>query len=113
MDCLFCKIIDKAIPADVVYEDDTVLAFSDINPQAPQHKLFVPKKHIATLNDLDEEDTLLMGQVIQAAKNLAKQLGLDKTGYRLVSNCGSQAHQTVFHIHFHLIGGRSMNWPPG
>lgn len=113
MDCLFCKIINKTIPADILYEDAHVLAFSDISPQAPQHKLLIPKKHIASLNDLATEDTLLMGQLLQAAKQLAQQVGIAETGYRLVSNCGSQANQTVFHLHFHLIGGRPMQWPPG
>lgn len=113
MDCLFCKIVKRAIPSDIVYEDEHVLAFSDIGPQAPQHKLIVPKKHIASLNELTPEDTLLMGQIIQAAFVLAKQLDIAKTGYRLVSNCGPHACQSVFHIHFHLIGGRPMGWPPG
>lgn len=113
MDCLFCKIANKTIPSDIVYENEQILAFSDIMPQAPQHKLLIPKKHIASLSDLTEDDTTLMGEMIQASKQLAKELGLDKTGYRLISNCGSDAKQTVFHIHFHLIGGRSLAWPPG
>ncbi|MBI5447953.1 MAG: histidine triad nucleotide-binding protein [Gammaproteobacteria bacterium] len=110
--CLFCKIAKKVIPSDIVYEDDHVLAFSDINPQAPQHKLIIPKKHIASLNELTSEDTLLVGQVIQTAKQLATQLGMSE-GYRLVSNCGSLAGQSVFHLHFHLLGGRALHWPPG
>lgn len=113
MDCLFCKIINRTIPSDIIYEDDQILAFSDIGPQAPQHKLLIPKKHIATLNDLTAEDAALMGHLISSAKIIAKQVGVAETGYRLVANCGSDANQTVQHIHFHLIGGRPMSWPPG
>jgi histidine triad (HIT) family protein len=113
MDCLFCKIIKGEIPAKIIYQDDNVVAFEDINPQAPHHKLIVPKKHIATLNDLQPEDNELMGQIYQAAKHLAKELGIAESGYRVVMNCNRGAGQTVFHIHAHLLGGRQMMWPPG
>lgn len=113
MDCLFCKIIKGEIPAKMLYEDDNVAAFNDINPQAPQHLLIIPKKHIATLNDLAPQDNELVGQMVQAAKMLAKQLNLAEKGYRLVFNCNADAGQAVFHIHLHLLGGRQMHWPPG
>ncbi|MCG8013774.1 MAG: histidine triad nucleotide-binding protein [Candidatus Thiodiazotropha weberae] len=96
-----------------VYEDDDVLAFRDINPQAPCHVLIIPKKHISTLNDLTEQDAELVGKLYLAAAKVAKQEGIDEAGYRTVMNCNEQAGQTVFHIHLHLLGGRRMNWPPG
>jgi len=113
MDCLFCKVVSGEIPAKVIYRDDLVIAFDDINPQAPQHKLIIPHKHIATLNDLRSEDNELIGHMIQTAKMLAKQYNLSEDGYRLVLNCNAGAGQTVFHIHIHLLGGRQMLWPPG
>ncbi len=113
MDCLFCKIISGDIPAKVIFQDDLVVAFDDINPQAPQHKLIVPRKHIATLNDLQEEDNNLIGYMAQTAKQLAKNLNIAEDGYRIVMNCNAGAGQTVFHIHMHLLGGRHMTWPPG
>ncbi|EKD53648.1 MAG: hypothetical protein ACD_60C00162G0003 [uncultured bacterium] len=113
MDCLFCKIANGAIPAKVVYQDDLVLAFDDISPQAPHHKLIIPRKHIATLNDITIEDNLLISHIVQTAKKLAKDLGVAEQGYRLVMNCNAGAGQTVFHIHAHLLGGRQMIWPPG
>lgn len=113
MDCLFCKIVQGTIPADIVYQNDHVVAFSDINPQAPQHKLIIPRKHIATLNDLVAEDTAVIGHMTQAAKHLAKEYGIDEEGYRLIMNCNAGAGQTVFHIHMHLLGGRRLTWPPG
>lgn len=113
MDCLFCKIVNKEIPATIAYEDDDVLAFHDISPQAPKHVLVIPKKHIATLNDIKEEDATLIGKVVQCAKTVAADLGLAESGYRLVMNCNSDAGQEVFHIHCHLLGGRKMQWPPG
>lgn len=113
MDCLFCKVVSGEIPAKMIYQDESVVAFDDINPQAPQHKLIIPRKHIATLNDLQAEDNELMGQLVQAAKTLAKQLNIAEDGYRLVMNCNPGAGQTVFHIHVHLLGGRRMTWPPG
>lgn len=110
-DCLFCKMVAGDIKPDVVYEDDTVLAFRDIGPQAPVHVLVIPKRHVATLNDLD--DTQLAGQLLQAAARVAKQEGLAESGYRTVFNCNSDGGQTVFHLHLHLLGGRQMAWPPG
>ncbi|MCG8035521.1 MAG: histidine triad nucleotide-binding protein [Candidatus Thiodiazotropha taylori] len=112
-DCLFCKFVSGEISVEAVYEDDDVLAFRDINPQAPCHVLIIPKKHISTLNDLSGEDAELMGKLYLAATKVAKQEGIDEAGYRTVMNCNEQAGQTVFHIHLHLLGGRRMNWPPG
>ena len=113
MSCLFCKIINREIPASIVYEDDQVLAFTDINPQAPTHVLVVPKKHIATLNDVQDADVLLVGVLVQRATAIAKAVGIDAAGYRTVFNTNRDAGQTVFHIHLHLLGGRSLGWPPG
>ena len=112
-DCLFCKIVSGDIQGDIVHQDDEILAFRDINPQAPTHILIIPKKHIATVNDLAEEDQQLIGKLFSDAKALAKQEGLSERGYRLVMNCNADAGQTVFHIHLHLLGGRTMKWPPG
>lgn len=113
MDCLFCKIIKGDIPAKIIYEDENIVAFDDINPQAPQHKLIIPRKHIATINDLDPQDNVLIGQMTQVAKKLAQDLDIHEKGYRIVMNCNAGAGQTVFHIHMHLLGGRAMLWPPG
>ena len=112
-DCLFCNIRDGDIPCNFVYQDDDVLAFNDVNPQAPIHILIIPKKHIATINDIDADDEVVMGKMFSAAKIVAAQFGLSDDGYRLVVNCNEGAGQTVFHIHMHLLGGRDMNWPPG
>lgn len=112
-DCLFCKIINRTIPGSVVYEDERVLAFADINPEAPTHVLIVPKRHIASLNDLSVEDDQLVGELIRRAASLAKALGVAEGGYRTVFNTNRDAGQTVFHIHLHLLGGRSLHWPPG
>jgi histidine triad (HIT) family protein len=112
-DCLFCKIRDGEIPCDKVYESDDVIAFRDVNPQAPTHVLVVPRKHISTVNDLEESDKDVVGQMLLAAKKIAADEGIAEDGYRLVLNCNSKAGQTVFHIHMHLIGGRVMTWPPG
>lgn len=112
-DCLFCRIIRKEIPSKIAYEDDNVLAFHDIAPQAPTHILVVPKEHIPTLNDLEEGHSALLGQVFQVAKRLAAEAGVSESGYRCVFNCMSGAGQSVFHVHLHLLGGRPMNWPPG
>jgi len=112
-DCLFCKIATGTIPAKLIFEDDQVVAFDDIHPQAPHHKLIIPRKHIATLNDLSESDNALLGHIVQTAQKIAKQLGIADEGYRLVMNCNRGAGQTVFHIHAHLLGGRQMIWPPG
>ncbi|SEM60473.1 histidine triad nucleotide-binding protein [Halomonas caseinilytica] len=113
MDCLFCKIINREIPADIVYEDDDVLAFNDIDPKAPIHMLVVPKKHIATLNDIEEGDLALVGRLQYTAAHLAKEQGFADDGYRVVMNCNDQGGQTVYHIHMHLMGGRRFTWPAG
>ena len=113
MDCLFCKIVEGSIPANIIYEDKTVIAFDDINPQAPIHKLIIPRQHISTLNDLTPEHDLLIGHMLQTAKQLAKTLEIDETGYRTVINCNRNGGQVVFHLHLHLLGGRQFNWPPG
>jgi histidine triad (HIT) family protein len=112
-DCLFCRIIRREIPASIVYEDERVLAFNDINPQAPTHVLLVPKRHISTLNDLIPGDDPLVGELNRRAAAIAHQRGISAGGYRTVFNTNSAAGQTVFHIHLHLLGGRPMQWPPG
>jgi histidine triad (HIT) family protein len=112
-DCLFCKIIKGDIPATLVYEDETVIAFNDLHPQAPTHILIVPRKHISTLNHLIEIDTLTIGHMVQIAQQLANELEHGENGYRLVMNCNSDGGQTVFHIHLHLLAGRQLEWPPG
>jgi histidine triad (HIT) family protein len=113
MSCLFCKIVAGEIPASKVYEDDEVIAFDDINPQAPTHVLVVPRRHVATLNDLAVSEDALVGTLVRRAAAIAKERGIADGGYRTVFNCNAAAGQTVFHIHLHLIGGRSMAWPPG
>jgi histidine triad (HIT) family protein len=113
MDCLFCNIIDRQIPASIVYEDDRVLAFNDINPQGPTHVLVVPKQHIASLNELAEGDDQIIGELVRRAAAIAKERGVSAGGFRTVFNTNRDAGQTVFHIHLHLIGGRSLAWPPG
>ena len=110
---LFLKIIARDIPAQVVYETDDVLAFRDINPQAPLHVLIVPKRRIRTINDIEPGDEELVGKLFSAARNIAKAAGMEEAGYRVVMNCNEAAGQTVFHIHLHLLGGRQFNWPPG
>ena len=112
-DTLFGKIIRREIPADIVYEDDDVLAFRDINPQAPVHVLFIPKRAIATLNDLGAGEAALIGKLFLAATGWAKQSGFADNGYRCVMNCNRDGGQTVFHLHLHLLAGRQMAWPPG
>ena len=112
-ECLFCQIIDKKIPARIAYEDDQILAFHDIAPQAPIHILIIPKTHIATINDFDTDDAELLGHMILTAKKLAKELGVANNGYRLNFNCNRLAGQTVFHTHLHLLAGRRFSWPPG
>ncbi len=112
-DTIFSKIIRREIPADIVYESDDVLAFRDVNPQAPQHVLFIPKKPLATLNDLTQADTALIGQLVLAAAQYAKREGFAEDGYRCVLNCNTNGGQTVFHIHLHLLAGRRLQWPPG
>ena len=112
-DCLFCKMVSREIEPDVVYEDDDVLAFRDINPQAPVHVLIVPKRHISTLNDLEPADAELIGRLYLAAASIAAREGVSEPGYRTVFNCNEAGGQVVFHLHLHLLGGRSMGWPPG
>ena len=111
MDCVFCKIINKEIDAKVRYEDEALLAFDDINPKTPIHIVIIPKKHIATLNDIDEEKTLLVGKMMRGAQTIAKQLGIAEDGYRVIMNCNRQGGQEVFHIHLHLLGGKQLTWP--
>ncbi|MCW7551203.1 histidine triad nucleotide-binding protein [Endozoicomonas gorgoniicola] len=113
MNCLFCKMVEGEIPTNKVYEDDELLAFRDINPQAPTHILIIPKKHIATLNDTSADDQLLLGKIMLKARELAAEEGLEDDGYRVVLNCNSHGGQSVYHIHLHLLGGRQMAWPPG
>ena len=113
MDCLFCKIISWDIPADIVFQDVQLLAFLDISPKAPEHILIIPKKHIATLNDVEAEDAELLGDLMLTAATLAADAGCAEEGYRVVMNCNAAAGQTVFHIHLHLLCGRPLSWPPG
>jgi histidine triad (HIT) family protein len=112
-DCLFCRIVNREIPASIVYEDDRVLAFSDINPQASTHILVIPTRHIASLNDLAPEDDALVGELVRRAAAIARERGIAASGFRTVFNTNRDAGQTVFHVHLHLIGGRSLAWPPG
>ncbi|WJH33026.1 histidine triad nucleotide-binding protein [Paenibacillus aurantius] len=108
MDCIFCKIVKGEIPSNKIYEDEHVMAFHDIQPAAPVHALIIPKKHIATMNDAGEEDWKVIGDIHRAAQHIAKELGVAETGYRLVNNCGKDAGQVVFHIHYHLLGGKKL-----
>jgi histidine triad (HIT) family protein len=112
-DCIFCKIAAGEIPSAVVYEDDQLFAFKDINPAAPVHILIIPKQHITSALEIDQENSDLIGQIYVAAAKIAKEMGIDGTGFRIVNNCGSDGGQTVGHIHFHLLGGRELGWPPG
>lgn len=112
-DCLFCKIVRREIPGKIVYEDDDLLAFEDIKPEAPTHVLVVPKRHIESLNALQPGDDGIIGGVVRRAAAIAKERGIDSSGYRTVFNTNRAAGQTVFHIHLHLLGGRAMAWPPG
>jgi histidine triad (HIT) family protein len=113
MSCLFCRIAAGDIPASKVYEDDSLLAFNDINPQAPMHVLVIPKLHVATANDLSAEHDALVGSMVRRAAAIAKERGYDGSGFRAVINCNAQAGQSVFHLHLHVLGGRPMAWPPG
>ena len=113
MSTIFKKIIDKKIPADILYENDHVLCFKDINSVAPIHYLIIPKKEITTLNDTKESDKALLGELFFSVKHIAKILNIDKSGYRLVINCNDDGGQTVFHLHMHIIGGKQLSWPPG
>ncbi len=112
-DCIFCKIANHEIQSDIVYEDEELVAFKDINPQAPVHILIIPRKHIPTINDLSAEDSELIGKMVLLAKKLAADMEIAERGYRLVFNCNREGGQMVFHIHLHLLGGRAMGWPPG
>ena len=112
-ECLFCKIVNREINASIVYEDDRVVAFNDINPQGPTHVLVVPRKHIASLNDLQRGDDEIVGEIVRRAAAIAKARGISEGGYRAVFNTNRDAGQTVFHLHLHLIGGRALHWPPG
>ena len=113
MDCLFCGIVQGKVPAKVIYKDDDILAFHDISPKAPIHILIIPTKHIATLDDVEQDDILIVGKILFRAKEIASQLGISERGYRLVLNCHVDGGQSVYHIHCHLLGGRKMAWPPG
>ena len=112
-DCLFCKIIKREVPASIVYEDDRVLAFNDINLQAPTHVLVIPKRHIESLNELAPGDDAIVGELVRRAAAIAKERGISAGGFRTVFNTNRDAGQTVFHVHLHLLGGRPMHWPPG
>ena len=112
-DCLFCKIVEKKIPAEIIYENDQLLAFKDVDPQAPVHILIIPKEHITTTNDLNEKHTELIGNMLLAATKLANENDIADSGYRTVLNCNKAGGQSVYHIHLHLLGGRPMKWPPG
>lgn len=111
--CLFCKIAQGQMPSKIVYQDEDVVAFEDINPQAPHHILLIPRRHIASIADLTQEDASLLATLFAVATKLAHKLGLDESGYRFVTNVGPDAGQSVFHLHFHLLGGRKFAWPPG
>ncbi len=113
MDCLFCKMADGRMKPDIVYEDDQMLAFRDIMPQAPVHLLLIPKKHIEGMDALKPEDAALLAHLLLTAQKIARELGIAGPGYRLVNNCNRHGGQTVYHLHFHLLGGRQMVWPPG
>ncbi|MCI9626410.1 MAG: histidine triad nucleotide-binding protein [Clostridia bacterium] len=112
-DCLFCSIIAGEIPSKKVYEDEWVYAFEDISPVAPHHVLLIPKEHIASVNEITAENSATVAKIYEAAGEIAQQLGIAQDGYRIVTNCGEKAGQTVFHLHFHLIAGRDLQWPPG
>ena len=111
--CLFCKMVSGEIKPNLVYDDAEVMAFNDINPQAPLHALVIPKRHIATLNDTTEADAPLLGKLVHTATHIAREAGVAEGGYRLVMNCNADAGQSVFHIHLHVLGGRKLRWPPG
>ncbi|MGH8161609.1 MAG: histidine triad nucleotide-binding protein [Gammaproteobacteria bacterium] len=112
-DCVFCKMVTGEIAPDKLYEDEDILAFRDLNPQAPLHALIIPKRHIATTNDLEDTDADLLGRLTLVAKRLAAEAGVAESGYRTVLNCNAGAGQSVFHLHLHLLGGRRLGWPPG
>lgn len=111
--CIFCKIVAKELPSKIVYEDDDILSFHDINPQAPVHLLVIPKKHIPSLAVVDESDEQILGKLLGKASYIAKKTGIAEDGFRVVINTNRDAQQTVFHLHLHILGGRLMSWPPG
>lgn len=112
-DCIFCRIAAGEIPSDIVYEDEQVVAFRDINPQAPVHVVIIPRRHIASLATSEAQDVCVLAEMLKVAKEVAKGLGIEASGYRVVNNCGRDAQQSVQHIHFHVLGGRALGWPPG
>jgi len=112
-ECIFCKIIKKQIPCETIYEDDKVIGFMDISPEAPVHVVIIPKQHIDNLNCLKEEESEIIGHIFIVAKKIAKTLEIAQSGYRIVTNCGEDGGQSVQHLHFHLLGGRMLKWPPG
>lgn len=112
-DCLFCKIANKEIKSEIVYEDDEVVAFKDINPKAPVHLLFIPKRHVSSMNEITEDDANILGKILMRIKDVAREQGIDEGGYRTIINCNKDAGQEVFHVHVHLLGGRKFAWPPG
>lgn len=113
MDCLFCKIIAGEVPSTKVYEDEYIYAFLDISPQAPEHVVIVPKEHITSANEINAENSALVAKIFEAVPKIAKERGIAEDGYRVVNNCGVMGGQTVGHLHFHLLGGRNLGWPPG
>ena len=113
MSCIFCKIVAGEIPADILYQDDDVMCFRDVSPQAPTHLLVIPKKHIGSIAELEQSDTDIAGKILVTATKMAKQDGVSESGYRVAMNCGAEGGQTVGHIHMHVLGGRQMGWPPG
>ena len=108
MDCIFCKIVNKEIPADIIYEDENLLAFRDIQPQAPVHVLVIPKVHISSLNDINEENSNIISKIFEIVPYITKKLEINETGYRVISNCGKDGQQTVEHVHYHILGGRNL-----
>jgi histidine triad (HIT) family protein len=112
-ECIFCKIVARTIPAALVYEDDMVVAFDDVNPQAPMHTLVIPRKHVASIAELQDPDVELLGRLMLAGNKIAKQKGIADAGYRIVVNTGAHGGQSVFHLHLHVLGGRHLAWPPG
>ena len=111
--CIFCKIISREIPSDIVYEDDKILAFKDVNPIAPVHVLIVPKEHIASAMDINDDNADVVAHIFKKASCIAEKMGVSENGFRIVNNCGKDGGQTVMHLHFHMLAGRSMKWPPG
>lgn len=111
--CLFCRIAAKEVPATIVHEDDEIVAFRDLHPQAPVHLLIIPRQHVSSLGEAGDGDAALLGRILLVARDLAVREGIDARGWRLVTNRGREAGQSVFHLHFHLLGGRGMGWPPG